>query len=509
MVQSLDVYSTELTSTLQTPLKTTALSHTMDNERFFQLSVDMLCIADLKGYFKRVNPAFERTLGYTTQTLLTEPFLTFVHPDDQAKTLSELDKLAAGAETIAFENRYRCRDGAYKWLMWTAHPDLTQQVVYASARDISDRKRTEHTLREQAALLDIATNAIMVCDLDHQITYWNDGAASLYGWTHHEILNQPIKERLFKYSGTDFAAIQDSLSKTGQWQGELRQITKMGQAVIVESRWKVVLDEIGQPKSTLVVNTDITEKKQLEAQFLRTQRLESLGTLASGLAHDLGNLLTSIMGGAQLLPQVLPPMDESAQRLVDLIETNSLRGINLIKQVLLFAQGAQGPRANLSITPLIAELSQMVNETFPKNIELRTHVAPELWQIKGNPTQLYQVLLNLFINARDAMLPGGTLSLDATNIEIGPEIDATGYRSPPDTQMGKYILVSVTDTGSGISPDVIDKIFEPFFTTKAPGRGTGLGLSTSIGIIKSHGGFVEVHSEIGQGTEFKIYLPAV
>ncbi|MEO1400933.1 MAG: PAS domain S-box protein [Cyanobacteria bacterium J06635_1] len=505
MVQSLDVHSTELNGTLQTPLKTTALFHTMDNERFFQLSVDMLCIADLKGYFRRVNPAFERTLGYTTETLLTEPFLTFVHPDDQAKTLSELGKLATGAETIAFENRYRCQDGTYKWLMWTAHPDLTQQVVYASARDISDRKRTEQTLQEQAALLDIATNAIMVCDLNHQITYWNQGSAALYGWSETEISNQPIQDLLFKDRETTFASIQDSLAKTGQWQGELRQRAKTGQTIIVESRWQVILDTEERPKSTLVVNTDITEKKRLETQFLRTQRLESLGTLASGLAHDLDNLLTSIIGSAQLLPQILPEIDAPAQRLIDLVETNSMRGIDLIKQVLLFARGAQGPRHKLSMVPLIDELSQMVQETFPKPIDLQINVTSNLWHVKGNPTQLYQVLLNLFVNARDAMPSGGMITLDATNLII----DVAQHRPHPDVQTGNYILITVTDTGSGISPDVLDKIFEPFFTTKPPGRGTGLGLSTSIGIIKSHGGFVEVHSEMGQGTEFKVYFPAV
>ncbi|MEM9161519.1 MAG: PAS domain S-box protein [Cyanobacteria bacterium P01_F01_bin.4] len=505
MVQSPDVYSTELNGPLQTPLKTPALSHIMDDERFFQLSVDMLCIADLKGYFKRVNPAFERTLGYPTETLLTEPYLTFVHPDDQAKTLSELDKLATGAETIAFENRYRCQDGTYKWLMWTAHPDLTQQVVYASARDISDLKRTEQILQEQATLLDIATNAIMVCDLNHQITYWNQGSVTLYGWTETEITHQPIDDLLFKDGGTNFASIQDSLAKTGQWQGELKQRAKAGQTIIVESRWKIVLDTEGRPKSTLVVNTDITEKKRLETQFLRTQRLESLGTLASGLAHDLDNLLTSIIGSAQLLPQILPDIDAPAQRLIDLVETNSLRGIDLIKQVLLFARGAQGPHHKLSIAPLIDELSQMVQETFPKPIELKTVITPDLWHVKGNPTQLYQVLLNLFVNARDAMPTGGLITLEATNLII----DVAQHRPHPDAQTGNYILIIVTDTGTGISPDVVDKIFEPFFTTKAPGKSTGLGLSTSIGIIKSHGGFVEVHSEMGQGSEFRVYLPAV
>ncbi|MEO0455805.1 MAG: PAS domain S-box protein [Cyanobacteria bacterium P01_A01_bin.114] len=477
----------------------------MENERLFQLSVDMLCIADLEGHFKRINPAFERTLGHSTETLLTEPYLNFVHPDDKDKTQLELRKLAAGAETIAFENRYRCRDGTYKWLMWTAHPDINQQLVYASARDISDRKRAEQTLQEQATLLDIATNAIMVGDLDNQITYWNQGSAVLYGWSRPEMIAKPLTALLFDDGGADWASIQDSLAKTGQWQGELRQKTKTGQTVTVESRWQIVRDEAGQPKSTLVVNTDITEKKQLETKILRTQRLESIGTLASGLAHDLGNLLTSIMGSAQLLPLVVDPINDNAQRLINLIETNSVRGIELIRQVLLFAQGAQGPHHPFSITPLLVELSQMVTETFPKNITLQTQAAPDLEPIKGNPTQLYQVLLNLVVNARDAMPLGGMLTLEATNLII----DDSAHRLHPDAHPGNYLLIRVTDTGNGIPADIVDKIFEPFFTTKAPGRGTGLGLSTSIGIIKSHGGFVEVRSELGQGTEFEVYLPAL
>jgi signal transduction histidine kinase/ActR/RegA family two-component response regulator len=287
----------------------------------------------------------------------------------------------------------------------------------------------------------------------------------------------------------------------GEWQGELHQVTKDDKKIIVESRWTLVRDEAKQPKSILTVNTDITQKKQLEAQFLRTQRLESIGTLASGIAHDLNNVLTPILMTAQLLETQVH--DERSKRLLPILVTNAKRGANLVKQVLSFARGLEGKFTILQIKHLISEIKQIAKQTFPKSIEFSTSIPQYLGTVFGDATQLHQVLMNLCVNARDAMPDGGTLTISAENLFI----DQNHAKMNLDAQVGPYIVITVADTGTGIPPEILDRIFEPFFTTKEIGKGTGLGLSTVIGIIKSHGGFVKVYSEVGRGTQFKVYLP--
>ncbi len=377
-------------------------------------------------------------------------------------------------------------------------PMLARSIRYAI-----ERKRTEQIIRAQAALLDVATDAIFVRNLNSEILFWNKGAERLYGWKAEEILGENASELLYKEQQPKLKDAHKILAEKGEWQGELHQVTKDGKEVIVESRWTLVRDEEGKPKSILVVNTDITQKKQLEAQFLRAQRLESIGTLASGIAHDLNNLLAPILMTAQLLQTQVH--DERSQRLLPILVTNAKRGANLVKQVLSFARGIESKSTLLQVKHLILEIKQIATETFPKSIEIYTDISQYLSTVSGDATQLHQVLMNLCVNARDAMPHGGTLSICAENLFI----DENYARMNLEAQVGPYIVITVTDTGTGIPPEIIDRIFEPFFTTKQLGKGTGLGLSTVIGIIKSHGGFVSVDSEAGRGTQFKVYLPAV
>jgi signal transduction histidine kinase/CheY-like chemotaxis protein len=286
------------------------------------------------------------------------------------------------------------------------------------------------------------------------------------------------------------------------WEGELQQITKTGQEITVESRWTLVKDFDHATQCFLVVNTDITQKKLLESQFLRAQRLESIGTLASGIAHDLNNVLAPILMTAQLLESQLH--DERSQRLLPILISNAKRGANLVKQVLSFTRGMEGDRTLLQLKHIVREIQQVIRETFPKSLEVSTCIPSNLWTIYGDATQLHQVLMNLCVNARDAMPNGGTLKISAENFLV----DENYARMHLDAQVGSYIAITVGDTGVGIAPEILDRIFEPFYTTKEFGKGTGLGLSTVLGIIKSHGGFINVYSEIGKGSQFKVFLPA-
>jgi two-component system cell cycle sensor histidine kinase/response regulator CckA len=253
---------------------------------------------------------------------------------------------------------------------------------------------------------------------------------------------------------------------------------------------------------TLSVTSDLTDRKRLEQQFLRSQRLESIGALASGIAHDINNVLAPILMTLQLFRPKLP--DAEDQELLDNLETSANRGAEIVRQVLKFARGSETQRVPCQLRGLILDLSKLVVETFPRNIRIETQASETLPIVKCDQTQIYQVLMNLAVNSRDAMPQGGQLTIAAQAITIGEE--AVGLH--PEGRPGSYVLLSVTDSGSGMSSDTQSKIFKPFFSTKEPGSGTGLGLSTSWGIVRHHGGFISVNSQLGLGTEMRVYLPA-
>ncbi len=392
--------------------------------------------------------------------------------------------------------------------------DESQAVVGVTCAsiDITERqaalrehKLAQEKIKEQAALLDVTTDAICVRDLNNQILFWNKGAETLYGWLATEARGKSVSELLFDEPSPEIeAALLEVISK-GKWQGELTKMTKTGKEVLVASRWSLVCDEDGKPKSILSVDTDITEKKHLEAQLFRAQRLESIGTLASGIAHDLNNILTPILAGAQLLPLKFPDADERTRHLLEILEINAKRGADLVKQVLSFARGVEGKRITLQLRHLIVEVAKILKETFPKSIEVSIDIPQDLWMVSGDSTQLHQVLMNLCVNARDAMPNGGSLRVSGENLLI----DENYARMNLEAKVGPYTVITVSDNGVGIPGEILDRIFEPFFTTKDVGQGTGLGLSTVLGIVKSHGGFVNVYSEPGSGTSFQVYLPAV
>ncbi|MBD2385841.1 hybrid sensor histidine kinase/response regulator [Cylindrospermum sp. FACHB-282] len=369
--------------------------------------------------------------------------------------------------------------------------------------DITARKQVEQQIREQAALLDITTDAIVVQDLDNKILLWNKSAEKLYGWQAEEAIGKNVTELLDNEPLPQHREIYQTVLQHGSWQGELQRTRKSGAEIIVESCWTLVRDERLLPKSILIVDTDITQKKQLEKQFLRAQRMESIGTLASGIAHDLNNVLSPILMSVHLLRNKLH--EPQIHQVLSIVEGNAKRGANLVKQVLSFARGIEGDRTIVQIKHLILEMQQIVEQTFPKSITIHTKIQPDLLPVCGDSTQLHQVLMNLCLNARDAMPKGGTLSICAENILI----DQNYAKMHLDAQVGSYIVIQVTDTGVGIEGGILDRIFEPFFTTKEFGKGTGLGLSTVVGIIKGHGGFITVSSALGKGTNFLVYLPTV
>jgi PAS domain S-box-containing protein len=452
-----------------------------------------------------VNPAFEKLTGYTCEEVIGRSPRFLQCDRTSRKELDRIRQALMARESVHAELINRRKDGAEYWVevnivpLFNAAGECTHFV--SLQRDVTNRKLTEIKISEQAALLDRANDAIIVLRLDQGITYWNRAAERIYGWSSSEASSLQFREDVHLDQQV-FDQAMEHVLREGAWTGEMKQRTRDGKTLYVDASWTLLRNEAGKPEAVLIISTDATERKKLEQQFLRAQRLESIGILASGIAHDLNNILAPILLSIQSLRD--GEQDPIRLKILETIEASTRRGAEIVQQVLLFGRGAEGQRVSVSIPRLLKDVQRFINETFPKNITLNVHLEDGVRSVSGDPTQLHQVLLNLCVNARDAMPDGGRLTISARNVDSDPE----GSFEPTASQDGPFVLLQVEDNGVGISADILDKIFDPFFTTKELGKGTGLGLPTSLAIIKSHGGFIRVYSEPGKGTTFRVYLPA-
>jgi PAS domain S-box-containing protein len=427
-----------------------------------------------------------------------------LHPDLERSQISVLcERLRGGVSTIPGPSSSITKSGKVLkgCSTWSAVPFGHRAAVLVVIDPADKGYASTKGCLPHADLLDLASDAIMVCDLEGTVTFWNQGATRLYGWQRDEAIGAPISHFVTQDVAVT-TAIETNVREGGQWSGQMQQVAKDGRALVVNSRWTLVHDERGKASAILVINTDVTETKNLEAQFLRAQRLESIGTLASGIAHDLNNVLSPILMSAGLLRRSMQTPEE--EKLLAMIESSAERGAGIVHQVLTFARGVDGERVLLQPKHILSEVSKILTQTFPKSIEIRIQLQPDLWTLLGDASQIQQVVLNLCNNSRDAMPNGGLLSVVAENFQV----DHHFARTNPGAQRGDHVVIRVTDSGTGMSAEVFDKIFDPFFTTKDVGKGTGLGLPTVIGIVKSHSGFVTVQSEPNVGTSFHVFLPA-
>jgi two-component system cell cycle sensor histidine kinase/response regulator CckA len=480
-------------------------------DRFFTLSLDLFCVAGFDGYFKELNQAWTRTLGYAVEELLRTPYLDLIHPADVERTKAEVQKLAGGEETVFFENRYRCKDRTYRNFLWNAVPHVEDGLFFAAARDVTELRtlQEEHIAalvqqesdRRFRELVENAAYGIYQSRLDGRFVEVNAALVAMlrYG-SREELLSRNWASEIYRYPQQRTEILAKAL-RTGRLHAqEVEWLCKDGTPLKVHLNGRVLRDRAGQASGVEVIVENLSERYALEEQLRLALKMEAIGRLAGGIAHDFNNLLGVISGYSELLQQS-PGLSPEDQHKVQEIAKAGQRAANLTRQLLAFSRKQVLQPRVLDLNALVADMGAMFQRVIGEHIKLITVAAPGLWNVRVDPGQIEQVLLNLVVNARDAMPQGGKLTIETANVELDEAYAEMHISARP----GPYVQLSISDTGVGMRPDEVTRIFEPFFTTKE--HGTGLGLATVYGIVKQSGGNIWVYSEPGKGTTFKVYLP--
>jgi PAS domain S-box-containing protein len=458
------------------------------------------------GHIDVANPALLRMLNYASLAELQRRNLEKDGFEPGYTRAQFRERIERDGEIIGLESTWKRVDGSVVYVRESARVvrDAAAKTVYYEGvvEDITERKLADAQLREQYEILSNSHEGLMIVNLSNEITLWNRGAEEIFGWSAVKALGQRPEDLLGIEDRESVVAMRAAAERNGFWNGEIRMKDRKNHNLIIDGRITLVRDEAGRPRARLNFLADITEKKLLEEKFLHAQRLESIGMLAAGIAHDLNNVLAPIMFAEPLLRESLSaPRD---LKILDTFKKCAERGAGLVRQILGFVHSTAGEVQPTQVKHIARDIVSIIEETFPKSIELQHSIPADLWLALGNATQIHQVLLNLCVNARDAMPKGGTLRITAANRRLNvKEAD-----SIPGGRPGAWLVLEVTDTGTGIPPEVLEKIWTPFFTTKDIGKGTGLGLSTVRGIVDNHHGFVELRTQVGRGTTFRVFLPA-
>ncbi|HQR36830.1 MAG TPA: PAS domain S-box protein [Blastocatellia bacterium] len=474
----------------------------------FECALDATLILDDDRKVVSANRAAERLCGSPTAEIQGKVFEQLLdgHGGQAASGFASLWSAAEASGESTGMFRVTRTDGAMRDCVCriTAHvaPGRHVVVIRDGASTHVESEAVQQSLEELQHIKSALDQSSIVAFTDRHgiITYVNDQFCAISKYSREELLG---KDHRIVNSGLHpksfFRNLWGTILQGRVWKGEIRNRAKDGTFYWVDTTIVPFTDANGVPYQFVAIRSDVTKKKAAEVAV----RMEGIGRLAGGIAHDLNNLLSPILMSAQLLGE--RATDENTREMLDMIAESAQRGSKMVNNVLSFARGASGERIAMHPGHLIKEVLRSMREVCPKDIVLRSVVQNDLWHVAGDPTQLYQVLSNLCINARDAMDDKGTLTLSARNVVI----DSKSADQYADAKPGHYVCVSVEDTGTGIREEDLGKIFEPFFTTKEHGLGTGIGLSTVLGIVRGHGGFIDVVTKLDHGTGFHVYLPAL
>ncbi|HUI10166.1 MAG TPA: PAS domain S-box protein [Bacteroidota bacterium] len=464
-------------------------------------------LTDMEDVITYVNRPMSELSGFAAPEMLGRLSSTLLIPEEDRLLLYERNERRRSGAAEQYEATLKRKDGTLfrATIEATPHRNARGEVTGTLALifpAVGHEVRAEEAPSAGTGLLEQAQDAVFVCDPEDRILFWNNAATALYGWAADEVRGKCSAEVLHTEQIHRLGGAAHTTLVEGYWSGELRQRRKDGTMVLVDSRWTLIRDAEGHAKSVLVISTDITGKRELEVYELRAQHMQGIASLASALAADLDGMLTPVM---LAVPAVASKADDDPSRqAVAIIATNARRGMETANQVLALAENAGSGKGLLDPSEMLAETSRSVQAALPESIQLETSFPDGLWAIPGTAAQIQQILTNICTNAREAMPDGGVMRIDAENALI----EAQSVGTIPHALPGKYLVITVSDTGKGIPGEILGKVFEPFFTTKPAGRTTGLGLSTAAAIARNHRGFINIFSEVGRGTNVKVYLPA-
>ncbi|SEM16500.1 PAS domain S-box-containing protein [Stigmatella aurantiaca] len=486
---------------------------TRERDRIWNHSDELMGVIGLDGYLKSINPAWTRLLGYSEQELLARPFMEFIHPEDHATVAEVMAGLSRGERIHRLEDRLRRADGVYRSFSWTGVP-AEGGIFYAIARDVTAEREATALQQRLFSIIDQSPDFIGFSDPQGRVLYVNAAGQRMMGIDGqdrvgaHSVLEYFMPEDRPLIEATALPTVL----REGKWVGRARfRHFKTGQEIPVEYNVFATRDERGELIGLGTVSQDISRQlqheqvlREVEEKLRQSQKMEAVGQLTGGIAHDFNNLLGGIIGAMEMLRRRIEAgRYADTEKYITATVNSANRAAALTARLLAF-----GRRQSLDVKPadinaLVLSMAELLRRTLGESVSLKTLLAPELWPATTDANQFENALLNLAINARDAMPDGGKLTVETHNTRLD-EAYARGFDA---LKPGDYVVMSVSDTGQGMPPEVIARAFEPFFTTKPIGQGTGLGLSMIYGFAKQVGGHVRIYSEVGQGTTVKLYMP--
>ena len=474
-----------------------------------ETSTDWVWETDTQARYTYASPRVRELLGYTPEEVLGSRPFDLMSKAEAERVQRFTHEAVAAHQPFMLEHQMLRKDGRLLVIETSGVPRFSTDGAWLGYcgmdRDITSRREAEKHLRLQGAALEAAANAIVITDRNGTIEWANPAFTTLSGWSLAEAAGKNPRDlvKSGEHDAAFYGQMWEIILAGKVWRGEIVNRRKDGAHRTEEMTITPVRNERGEIDHFIAIKQDITDQKAMETHFLQAQRIDAIGTLAGGIAHDLNNILTPILMVTSVLKKKVS--DDADRELLAITESSAQRGAEIIRQLLTFSRGQNGERSAVQARHLINEMGRLMRETFPRDIDIRMKSPTDLWTVVADPTQLHQVLMNLCVNARDAMPTGGHLTITAANATF-----AEGEPTlPPDAKPGPYVTIFVSDTGHGIPPEIRHRIFDPFFTTKPIGKGTGLGLSTVLGIVRNHGGFIHLDSTSTAGTTFKIYLPAI